>query len=58
MSAVEQTVDSWGVKITENENDIASLKLTDEQFEVKMSQNITRIKKRINTIFCLFFFCD
>ena len=43
MSEVEQTVDSWGVKITENENDIASLKLTDEQFEVKMSQNINDI---------------
>ena len=43
MSEVEQTVDSWGVKITENENEIASLKLTDEQFEVKMSQNINDI---------------
>ena len=36
MSEVKQTVDSWGVKITENKNEIASLKLTDEQFEVKI----------------------
>ena len=36
MSEVEQTVDSWGVKITENSNEISSLKLTNEDFEVKI----------------------
>ena len=34
MSVVEQTVDTWGVKIIENENEISSLKLTSEEFEV------------------------
>lgn len=34
MSVVEQTIDTWGVKIIENENEISSLKLTSEEFEV------------------------
>ena len=34
MSSVEQTIDTWGVKIIENENEISSLKLTSEEFEV------------------------
>ena len=34
MSTVNQTVDSWSAKITQNEKDIASLKLTDSSFEV------------------------
>lgn len=34
MSTVEQTVNSWGVKITQNEQEISSLKLTDESFDV------------------------
>ena len=34
MSLVEQTVDSWGVRIIENEKDISSLKLTSDEFEV------------------------
>lgn len=34
MSLVEQTIDSWGVRIVENEKDISSLKLTSDEFEV------------------------
>ena len=34
MSSVEQTIDTWGVKIIENENEISSLKLTSNEFEV------------------------
>lgn len=34
MSVVEQTIDTWGVKIIENEKEISSLKLTSEEFEV------------------------
>lgn len=36
VSTVQQTVDSWGVRISQNETDISSLKLTDEQFSVKI----------------------
>lgn len=34
MSLVEQSVDSWGVRIVENEKTISELKLTNEEFEV------------------------
>ena len=34
VSTVQQTVDSWGVRISQNETDISSLKLTSEEFEV------------------------
>jgi hypothetical protein len=38
MSLVEQTVDSWGVRIVENEKTLTELKLTDKEFEVSIGK--------------------
>ena len=49
-STVTQTVNSWSAKITQNGNDIASLKLTDQQFDVaiKNKADSSNIISKIN----------
>ena len=49
-SSVEQTVNSWTAKITQNEKDITSLKLTDSNFEVtiKNKADSSNIISKIN----------
>lgn len=50
VSSVNQTVNSWSAKITQNEKDIASLKLTDSEFDVtlKNKADSSNIISKIN----------
>ena len=49
-STMEQTVDNWSVKITQNEKDISSLKLTSQEFDVtiKNKADSSNIISKIN----------
>lgn len=49
-STVSQTVNGWSAKITQNEKDIASLKLTDKEFDVtiKNKADSSNIISKIN----------